>query len=102
MWTGIASWRQRRAGSDPVRVVAVCNFLIFVAVASALGGDALNGGGRHGAYWLGMHGHRHPVSHAVWTYSLLHESVTIILMLVALARGLDRRRHGGAAADEHA
>ena len=84
---------------NPLRTIAIVNFLLFVVAASLLGGDALNGGAHDGAYFVGMHGHVRRVSHGVWLYSLAHELLTFGLILSALARGLDRRERAAEAAE---
>src|SRR5438552_15087735 len=53
-------------------VVAVINFLSFVAIAQAHGGDALNGYKRDGKYFVCQHGGCTEVSRNFWWYSYCH------------------------------
>jgi hypothetical protein len=52
--------------------LAVLNFLIFMAIASYLGGDALAGKVEDGHYFVASHGHYTEVSQAVYIYSKIH------------------------------
>jgi hypothetical protein len=52
--------------------LALVNFLVFVAVAVPLGGDALNGTVRDGHYYLMQHGRYTEVSRPVFIYSAIH------------------------------
>ena len=82
------------------------NFLVFLAVALYLGGDALNGKEEHGRYFLGSHGHYTEASALVFQYSKVHgRSVEItiplaILLGLVLTRGQSHKSaipfsHGG-------
>ena len=55
-------------------VFAVCmaNFVAFVLVAIAIGGDAINGYEAHGRYFLRMNRRVTEVSESVFTYSKWH------------------------------
>ena len=52
--------------------LGVLNFLAFVIVAVAIGGDAVNGKTIGGHFYLGCHGKLTEVSEAVYAYSLWH------------------------------
>jgi hypothetical protein len=51
---------------------AIVNFVVFVAIAVPLGGDALNGAARNGHYYLMQHGIYTEVSRPVFVYSTIH------------------------------
>jgi len=53
-------------------VVAMVNFFSFVAIASANGGDAINGYKRDGRYFVCQHGGCTEVSRNFWWYSYWH------------------------------
>ncbi|HEY7120805.1 MAG TPA: hypothetical protein VH475_29745 [Tepidisphaeraceae bacterium] len=61
-----------------VLVVCVANFLVFVLVASAIGGDALNGYAEHGHYFLRNHTVVTEVSQSVFIYSRWHAVSTFV------------------------
>lgn len=69
----------------PTALVAVANFLAFVAGSIYLGGDALNGYVHAGHYFLCAHGHCVEVSRAVWQYSYWHAISAIGGILLVLA-----------------
>ena len=50
-------------------IIGVANFLAFVLIAAAIGGDALNGFVKQGHYFLLNHGVVTEVSQSVFTYS---------------------------------
>jgi hypothetical protein len=52
--------------------LAVANFIIFVILATYLGGDAFNGHVKDGQYFLGMHGRYTQVSRDIFLYSRWH------------------------------
>jgi hypothetical protein len=53
-------------------VFGVANFMIFIMVASFLGGDASNGHYAAGHFFLANHNRLTEVSEGVYTYSLWH------------------------------
>ncbi len=55
-----------------VTVFAIFDFIAFVSIALALGGDAINGKVEGGRFFLGSHGHFTEVSQRVFTYSKWH------------------------------
>jgi hypothetical protein len=52
--------------------VAIVNFVVFVAIAVPLGGDALNGTARDGHYYLMQHGIYTEVRRSIFIYSTIH------------------------------
>jgi hypothetical protein len=62
----------------------IVNFVAFVLIAAAIGGDALNGYAQHGRYFLRAHGHETEVSWAVFTYSKWHASITIAMHVLGV------------------
>jgi hypothetical protein len=52
--------------------IAIVNFVVFVAVAIPLGGDAINGTARDGHYYLREHATYTEVSKPVFVYSTIH------------------------------
>ena len=52
--------------------IAIVNFVVFVAIAVPLGGDALNGTARDGHYYLMQHGIYTEVSRPIFIYSTIH------------------------------
>jgi hypothetical protein len=52
--------------------LAIWNFVLFVAIAVPLGGDALNGMSRDGHYYLMQHGIYTEVSKPIFIYSTIH------------------------------
>ena len=67
-----------------VLVIGAMNFLLFVLVASAIGGDALNGYAEHGRYFLRNHGVVTEVSRPVFTYSRWHAISTFMTHPMAI------------------
>jgi hypothetical protein len=68
--------------------LGVANFLVFVVVSAALGGDALSGRVTDGHYYVVSHGALTEVSESVWTLSRIHGAITLLswpLVLVAMA-----------------
>lgn len=75
--------------------IAVANFVVFVAIAVPLGGDALNGAARDDHYYLMQHGIYTEVSKPVFTYSAIHALslfVTTPLGIVLALRARFRTR----------
>jgi len=73
-------------------LLAVCglgilNFVAFVIVAVAIGGDAVNGKAVGGHYYLASHGKLTEVSEAVYTYSLWHARSVFITHPLAMLTG---------------
>ena len=60
-------------------VIGIANFVVFVLVAAAIGGDAINGYEEHGRYFLRAHGRTTEVSRSVFTYSKWHAISAIII-----------------------
>jgi hypothetical protein len=67
--------------------LGVLNFLVFVVVASAIGGDAVNGKAVRGHFYLAMHGRLTEVREAVYTYSLWHVRSLLITHPLAMLTG---------------
>ncbi len=67
-----ADHRRLRLILDAAIVIGVINFLSFIAISLAIGGDALNGKIENGQHYLGAHGQFTAVSLAVYHYSLWH------------------------------
>jgi hypothetical protein len=63
----------------------VLNFVSFAAIASLLGGDALNGHARDGHYYLVSHNAAIEVSKTVYDYSWWHAVASISQLAVTLA-----------------
>jgi hypothetical protein len=61
-----------------VIVVGFVNFFAFIAISSALGGDALNGYARDGHYYVASHGSYTEVSQTVWTLNRIHALLTML------------------------
>jgi hypothetical protein len=55
-----------------VIAIAVINFLAFVLVAAAIGGDAVNGHAEAGKFFLASHGKLTETTESVFRYSRLH------------------------------
>jgi hypothetical protein len=53
-------------------LVGMVNFLVFVAIALVIGGDAVNGQQTDGRYFVANHGRYTEVSRPVFLYSRLH------------------------------
>ena len=58
--------------------LAVINLIVFMVVASFIGGDASNGHEEAGRYFLGSHGKLTETTHAVFLYSRIHGVITLI------------------------
>jgi hypothetical protein len=67
--------------------LGVLNFVIFVIVAVAIGGDAVNGKAVGGHYYLASHGKLTEVSEAVYTYSLWHVRSLLVTHPLAILTG---------------
>jgi len=52
--------------------LGILNFILFVAVSLAIGGDAINGGIENGQYYLGGGGQHTQVPYLIYLYSELH------------------------------
>lgn len=65
--------------------VAVANFVVFLAVAMAIGGDAINGHESAGRYFLSYKGHLTEVSQSVFLYSKIHFISVAITHITAMA-----------------
>jgi hypothetical protein len=69
-------------------VICLINFVVFVFVAAAIGGDAINGYEEQGRYFLRAHGRATEVSRSVFIYSKWHALSAMIgtpLMCVIFA-----------------
>ena len=76
--------------------LAIVNFIVFVAIAVPLGGDAISGMSRDGHYYLMEHGIYTEVSRPVFIYSAIHTLslfVTHPLGIAAGFRARNRARH---------
>ena len=70
----------------------IANFIVFVVVSMAIGGDAINGKVVDGHLFLASHGKLTEVSEAVFTYSWWHATSTLVTAPLAMvARFLARR-----------
>jgi len=67
---------------------AIVNFLVFVAIAVPLGGDAINGTSRDGHYYLMQHGIYTEVSRPVFIYSAIHTLSLLITHPVGIVVAL--------------
>jgi hypothetical protein len=78
--------------------VGMLNFVVFIVVAIAIGGDALNGHEANGHYYLNSHGTDTEVSRIVFMYSKVHAMSVFITHPLALIGGaiLTMRRIRGA------
>jgi hypothetical protein len=72
--------------------LAIANFLSFVIVAVALGGDAWNGTERDGRYFLMMHGVYRQVSKGVFLYSQAHTASLFLTQPLGIIAALRARR----------
>jgi hypothetical protein len=73
--------------------IALLNFLVFMAVALYLGGDAVNGKIANGHFFLGSHGRYTEVSETLFTYSKWHTySVVLTHSLAFIGACLVGRR----------
>lgn len=85
-------------GWDYLALVLFLNVTLFLIVAMAIGGSALNGKIEYGHYYLGEHGRFTEVSVTTYRYSEYHEFLFFVsfpvLMVLAL-RGLHRRLDDG-------
>jgi hypothetical protein len=66
-------------------VLAMSNFIAFVAVATVLGGAALNGPVADGHYFLLMHGNTTEVSPGIYTFSKWHTLSLFVTFAIAAA-----------------
>ncbi|WP_114226906.1 MULTISPECIES: hypothetical protein [Sphingomonas] len=64
------------------RSIIIANFILFVTLTFALGGDAINGKREAGRYFLGSHGHYTEVSYATYVYSYAHTLLTFVIIAV--------------------
>ena len=75
--------------------LAIVNFVVFVAIAVPLGGDALNGTSRDGHYYLMQHGIYTEVSRPIFIYSTIHTLSLFVTppvgIIVALRAGFRAR-----------
>jgi len=72
--------------------LGVLNFVAFVIVASAIGGDAVNGRTVGGHFYLASHGKLTEVSEAVYTYSLWHVRSVFVTHPLAMLTGYLAKR----------
>jgi len=70
---------------------AIVNFVVFVAIAVPLGGDALNGMARDGHYYLMQHGIYTEVSRPVFIYSTIHTLSLFVTTPIGVVAGLRAR-----------
>jgi hypothetical protein len=84
-------------------IAALCllNFVAFLAIASGIGGDALNGKIVDGHFYLGSHGKFTEVTQAVFDYSRWHARSLFVAhplgMLLLFITGREFMRRNGAA-----
>lgn len=71
--------------------IAILNFVVFVAIAVPLGGDALNGTAHDGHYYLMQHGTYTEVSRPVFIYSAFHTLSLLVTMPLGIAVALKAR-----------
>ena len=71
--------------------IAVVNFVVFVAIAIPLGGDAINGTARDGHYYLVQHGIYTEVSRSVFIYSTIHTLSLLVTQPVGIIVALRAR-----------
>lgn len=71
--------------------IAIVNFVVFVAIAVPLGGDALNGMSRDGHYYLMQHGTYTEVSRPVFIYSTIHALSLFVTQPVGVVAALRAR-----------
>lgn len=60
-------------------IIAGLNFVVFLTLASTLGGDAWNGKIENERYFLGSHGKYTEVTHQIYVYSQIHVIGTIFI-----------------------
>jgi hypothetical protein len=73
--------------------IAIVDFVVFVAVAMVLGGDAMNGPSLNGDYYLMQHGVYTEVSGPAFLYSKVHtlslfvtHPIGMVVLLIAVLR----------------
>ena len=74
-------------------LIGVINFLAFVCVSLAIGGDAGSGMIEQGRYFLSNHGKLTEVPQAVWVYSLIHLMSNFITFPLCLIGVMLDARH---------
>lgn len=67
--------------------MGILNFLVFVVIAIAIGGDAVNGRIVDGHFYVANHGRLTEVSQAVYTYSLWHVRSIFVTHPLAILTG---------------
>ncbi len=67
--------------------IGILNFLVFVVLALAIGGDALNGHEANGHYYLANHGELTEVCQFVFIYSQVHAMSLFITHPLAMIGG---------------
>ena len=68
--------------------IAILNFFSFVLIAGLLGGDALNGQGQAGHYFLGNHGKLTEVTRSIFVYSMIHARSLFVTHPLGIIAGL--------------
>ena len=71
-----------------VSLLWIANFVVYVLVASWLGGDAVNGHSEAGHYFLAMHGHTTEVTRGVFEFSRWYTYFFIAHFSVAFVFGV--------------
>jgi hypothetical protein len=71
-----------------VGLAALANLLVFIAIAIAIGGDAINGHQQGGHYFLASHGTLTEVSRNVFTYSKVHSIAVMVTVPLAVLLSL--------------
>lgn len=67
-----------------VLILVLTNFVVFVAIAGYLGGDAINGRHVGERYYLSMYGRETEVSEAIYLYSGWHAWLTLLSWGIAV------------------
>ncbi|MGO4715073.1 hypothetical protein [Bradyrhizobium sp. 2TAF24] len=70
-----------------ISFMGILNFLVFVVIAIAIGGDAVNGRIVDGHFYVANHGRLTEVSQAVYTYSLWHVRSIFVTHPLAILTG---------------
>jgi hypothetical protein len=75
-----------------VSLLWIANFVVYLAVAAWLGGDAFNGHSEADHYFLAMHGHTIEVSRGVFEFSRWYTYLLMAHFSVAFVCGLIQQR----------
>jgi len=80
-------WREVPLWLQVLVIIAVVNFVSFIAVSTAHGGDALNGYKHAGHYFVCAHGGCAEVSRQFWWYSWSHGIALWITQISVIVAG---------------